>query len=579
MKREFKEIQLSDIILSCDNKRKVDEKSESFAELKASIEAGGVRVPVQVRLMGGKYELRYGERRYRASKAVGLKTIPAIITENLSEEDALDLTYIENKFREDLKPLEEAAEVALLLERFGGDAKAVAKKIGRNAQWVYVRANIAKGLIKPWRLAVEGKDKELDVGSWNLSHLSKIARLPERIQNELLEEIKDSPFIESKGISSSDLEEIIGKELHLLSKAKWQLDDETLLPKAGACSKCPKRSGHQPMLWFDTDEQVDAGDQCLDGFCWKAKEMSWLDRTAADLRQKHANLVMALSDSQGRVDHQAIEEKLGLPLAPWQYTTCSKSTKGAIPAMYVNGKGAGKLTYIKIKDTAGPRSGKIKGTPTPLKQRHQQLDAKRWAQVLLDLRDKVGSTKVTGLCLDDKVTGLMALVSLYGNKIPWQSRADIKYKEAEQLIKSGKSIVLIALWETFKPTLDDLLTYNGPITQTPKRFITDSEWIANLIGVDIKTMFKEVAKRKGFTEPKSWSSLNSDGTPKSADKPKKKKAKTKKSKTKKVKGICRICGCSDDNACIDKETGEPCHWVEDDLCSNCESMSVKKKDS
>ena len=38
---------------------------------------------------------------------------------------------------------------------------------------------------------------------------------------------------------------------------------------------------------------------------------------------------------------------------------------------------------------------------------------------------------------------------------------------------------------------------------------------------------------------------------------------------------CKVCGCTDDNACIDKKTGEPCHWVETDLCSNCECMAVK----
>ncbi|MDD5081747.1 MAG: hypothetical protein PHU08_00095 [Dehalococcoidales bacterium] len=32
---------------------------------------------------------------------------------------------------------------------------------------------------------------------------------------------------------------------------------------------------------------------------------------------------------------------------------------------------------------------------------------------------------------------------------------------------------------------------------------------------------------------------------------------------------CRVCGCTENNACIDRRTGEPCHWVEADLCSNC----------
>jgi len=50
----------------------------------------------------------------------------------------------------------------------------------------------------------------------------------------------------------------------------------------------------------------------------------------------------------------------------------------------------------------------------------------------------------------------------------------------------------------------------------------------------------------------------------------------KKIKSKKQKTIrkCRVCGCTDDNACIN-EYGEPCHWVETDLCSNCSGKETK----
>ena len=34
-------------------------------------------------------------------------------------------------------------------------------------------------------------------------------------------------------------------------------------------------------------------------------------------------------------------------------------------------------------------------------------------------------------------------------------------------------------------------------------------------------------------------------------------------------GSCRVCGCTDHHACYDRDAGEPCHWVEDDLCSVC----------
>lgn len=592
MKREFKEILLSDIIPTEDNKRKFDKKPDAEdIELLESVKAGGIRQAVQVRPhpdQKGKFELRSGERRYRVALEAGMETIPAIVYTGLSDADAMDLTYIENKFRKNLKPMEEAAEVALLLERFGGNVKAITKRYGINAQWVHVRANIAKGLIKDWKLAAEGKHECLDVRNWTISHLSLIARLPERIQEEFFDYV-DNNHWEFKDMSAADLDEMIGKMLHLLSKAKWNLDDETLLPKAGACSKCTKRCGHQPMLWFDSDDQVDAGDQCLDGHCWIVKGLAWLERSAAELRQKHPNMVLVMTEPTRGCDTRAITEKMGAPLCSWQYATCSKTTKGAVPAMYVNNKGAGKLAYIKIKEFSGHRADKAKGTPTPLKKRREMLDAKRWAQVLLDLREKVKGATVADITYKDKVSSVMTLVAAHGNKKLWSpfgydswqgSGTKVSKAEISKLVKSKNSQAraIELLWQSFLPTLDDLLTYNGPITQTPKKFTDDAAWITDMIGVDIKLLLKDVSSRKGFTEPKSWAGLNADGTPKKA-KPAKKAAAKKKPAVKKgeqEKQICRICGCSDMDACVDEETGEPCHWVEDDLCSKCEYMAVKK---
>ena len=580
MSKEFKEVMLSDIVLSGDNARKVNEKDQDFLELKESIKAGGVRVPIQVRKhpeKKGKFELRYGERRYRACRSLDLKTIPAIISSGLSDAEALDLTYMENKFRKSLKPMEEAAEVVLMLERFGS-AKAVAETIGKDAQWVHVRANISSGLIKKWKEVMSSPDKHPEFKNWTLSHLSQIARLPKKMQEVLLAEMGHWRSHPEK-ISAVDLGDMIAKALHLLSKSKWELDDQTLLPKAGPCSKCPKRSGHQPILWFDSDEQVDAGDQCLDSLCWKAKEIAWLERRAAELRAKHPNLVLVMSEPTRGCDTNAITEKMGAPMGSWQYKTCSKSTKGAVPAMYVNNKGAGKVAYIKVITAMG-RAGKSKGVPTPLKVRRAVLDAKRWAQVLIDLKEKVDKTDVNGVQSCDIITAVMAMVAFQGNSSIGHEIWGSIDKELARLVadkENGQVRALEYLWKSFKPTLKQSLTYNGPITHTPKQYIKDAGRIAAVIGADIKAMFKEVSKRKGFTEPKSWAGLKTDGTPKK-EKPNK-KADKKKAAAKKdepEKRICRICGCTDYNACLDKETGVACHWVEDDLCSNCEHMAVKK---
>ena len=127
------------------------------------------------------------------------------------------------------------------------------------------------------------------------------------------------------------------------------------------------------------------------------------------------------------------------------------------------------------------------------------------------------------MCYKDKTTGVMALVAFYGNASLFDHNRDDQ-AEIQKLVKKKDSAkALEYLWESVKPTLDNILTYNGPVTQTPDYYIKEAKWIAALIQVDLDAMFKEVSQTKGFTEPKSWKNLNADGTPKA-----KKKKTTKK---------------------------------------------------
>jgi ParB family chromosome partitioning protein len=81
-------------------------KEEQLAELAASISANGVVQPVLVRPMsGGRYQLIAGERRWRASKLAGKLTIPCILRQ-VSDEQAMEITIVENLQREDLNPME-----------------------------------------------------------------------------------------------------------------------------------------------------------------------------------------------------------------------------------------------------------------------------------------------------------------------------------------------------------------------------------------------------------------------------------------------------------------------------------------
>ncbi|MDA0565305.1 ParB/RepB/Spo0J family partition protein [Streptomonospora sp. S1-112] len=105
---------------------------EALEELRASIAEVGLLQPIVVRKLGpDRYELIMGERRWRASKEVGLDRIPAIVRET-GDDDLLRDALLENLHRQQLNPLEEAAAYQQLLDDFGATHDELAKRIGRS---------------------------------------------------------------------------------------------------------------------------------------------------------------------------------------------------------------------------------------------------------------------------------------------------------------------------------------------------------------------------------------------------------------------------------------------------------------
>jgi ParB family chromosome partitioning protein len=104
-----------------------------LAELVASIRQDGVLQPVLVRPLadGPGYELIAGERRWRAARAAGLATVPAIVRE-ADDREALALAVVENVVRTDLDPIEEARAYARLCDEMGLTQAEVAQAVGRS---------------------------------------------------------------------------------------------------------------------------------------------------------------------------------------------------------------------------------------------------------------------------------------------------------------------------------------------------------------------------------------------------------------------------------------------------------------
>jgi ParB family chromosome partitioning protein len=134
---------------------------EELTSLAESIRAVGVLQPVLVRPKGdGTYELIAGERRWRASRRVGLQTIPALVRET-DDTAALEQALVENVHRADLNPMEEAAAYQQLIEDFSMTHEQVATRVGRSRASV---SNTLRLLQLPPSVQRMVRDRTLDMG-------------------------------------------------------------------------------------------------------------------------------------------------------------------------------------------------------------------------------------------------------------------------------------------------------------------------------------------------------------------------------------------------------------------------------
>lgn len=180
-----------------------DFNNESLWELASSIKEYGILEPLVVSRHEEEtnngttvsYQLISGERRLRASKLLGLKTVPVIIKESLDEKLKLELSLIENIQREDLNPISKARAFSRLMSEFGLSQQAVATKMGKSREYV---ANILRLLQLPYEA-----QKAMEEGKINEGHARAILLLPNPEKRRALLGI-----ILSKNISGREAEEI-----------------------------------------------------------------------------------------------------------------------------------------------------------------------------------------------------------------------------------------------------------------------------------------------------------------------------------------------------------------------------------
>lgn len=257
--------------------RKID--PVKLKELASSIKTHGVLTPILVRpyletpaSAAGEYELVFGERRLRAAKVAGLTVIPASVRD-MSDAEALEARIVENLQREGVHPLDECDNYRALMQKHGYTAKDISSKVGKSQAYVYGRLKLAELVPDARKAFLE------DRISASVAEL--IARIPvPELQAAAIESIgrgtwddKDQRW--STGAASA----FIHRNYMLgLSDASFSKSDELLVPEAGSCVRCPKRTGNQRELFAD----VKSADVCTDPTCFEKKRVAhWEIESAA----------------------------------------------------------------------------------------------------------------------------------------------------------------------------------------------------------------------------------------------------------------------------------------------------------
>lgn len=177
-------------------------REESLNELADSIRSSGVVQPVVLRpVTGGRYQLVAGERRWLASKRAEKATIPAVVRQ-ISNEQAMEITIVENLQREDLNPIEQARAFERLSREFGLTQEQIATRTGKD------RASIAN-FIRLLKLPATVQDS-LESGALSFGHgkaLVALAGFPDHLEKATHEVLQ-------KQLSVRQTEELVNKLLN-----------------------------------------------------------------------------------------------------------------------------------------------------------------------------------------------------------------------------------------------------------------------------------------------------------------------------------------------------------------------------
>lgn len=339
-------------------RRASETTKEALRELASSIMQYGVIQPIAVRphpQKEGMYLLICGERRFKASKLAGQATIHAYV-KDVSDEIALEIQTIENIERENIHPLNEAKGYAVMLQNNAKLTTAeLAARFSKSETYILQRLKL-NDLIKDFK-------KDFYTDKILLGHAVLLARLTPADQRDVRERLTTR----YEGIGTvNDLHQHIDRNImNSLTAAPFDKKDEVLIPKAGACVTCPKRSGVSPLLFAEIKEK----DRCFDSKCFFIKCKKHILNKTRELIETEPDVVFLSGYNDTNEEAIALLREHHLtPLQEYKDFYDGKSSgttkeKG----FWISGDKAGHLVTVHVK-------GEGKKELPPAESQKQQIE-------------------------------------------------------------------------------------------------------------------------------------------------------------------------------------------------------------
>ncbi len=312
----------------------------NMEELTASVRTYGVIAPLLVRLEPGsdQYEILGGHRRFRAAKAAQVKSVPVQVIEGVNDRTAMEICVLDNLHNEQPHPLDEAVGLQAMV-KCGSTVGQLADRLGKSTTYIYNRLTLIK-LSEAWQAQFFADVIGVKAGMM-------LARLQPDQQLEAYKEFFDEETVSGNYLwedepSPRAVERWIEQHTaRLLSEVHFELSDRALVPAAGACTACPKRSAAAGMLF----EEIAKDDRCLDPECMQTKAVAHVDREV-----KSTPGLVELSNTY----HQKTRKR-GLKPNDWQRVDKGDKCGHGVEGIVVEGyQGIGEVTTVCVRESGCP---------------------------------------------------------------------------------------------------------------------------------------------------------------------------------------------------------------------------------